>query len=331
MTISRACVLYLIVMSCQTPLWLMSDDCVSICSERLITVDVKFFNPVLWKLWHKPFNSLRDMQQKMPEMLQTDIIHQLVNPLILGPPQRVWNLSPVSGCQQCEYQKVARPLQSPHCLYSSLQGLYVAWQCRHTYILGVDFNRRVKLGGPFAPLMQTDLYILKSSITVAISSWCLSAWVSILMKFQKLTVSWFSRNVTARDGHHPIKPGGLPCPSFSRQYSFFCKPVKLCMYDYSLIFTSARKVARKEEACQGTPRPGLQSDIDNRPHGNLVARFCPLLPEIVLLISGRLPFEESFLDNVDAYETKSNLCLKLMMSEMIQEHLLQHFDECRCN
>ena len=34
-------------------------------------------------------------------------------------------------------------------------------------------------------------------------------------------MSWLSRKVTARDGHQPATPGGLPCASFSRQYSFF--------------------------------------------------------------------------------------------------------------
>ena len=32
-------------------------------------------------------------------------------------------------------------------------------------------------------------------------------------------VSWFSRKVTAREGHQPMRPGGLPAASLSRQYS----------------------------------------------------------------------------------------------------------------
>ena len=37
-----------------------------------------------------------------------------------------------------------------------------------------------------------------------------------------ITVSWFSRKVTARDGHQPITPGGFPLASRSRQYSLRC-------------------------------------------------------------------------------------------------------------
>ena len=32
-------------------------------------------------------------------------------------------------------------------------------------------------------------------------------------------VSWFSMKVTALEGHMPMRPGGRPCPSTSRQYS----------------------------------------------------------------------------------------------------------------
>jgi len=34
-------------------------------------------------------------------------------------------------------------------------------------------------------------------------------------------VSWFSRKVTAREGHQPMTPGGLPWGSISRQYSLW--------------------------------------------------------------------------------------------------------------
>ena len=37
-----------------------------------------------------------------------------------------------------------------------------------------------------------------------------------------LTVSWFSRNSTDREGHQPTRPGGLPSASRSRQYSLRC-------------------------------------------------------------------------------------------------------------
>ncbi len=36
-------------------------------------------------------------------------------------------------------------------------------------------------------------------------------------------MSWFSRKVTAREGHQPITPGGLPLESRSLQYSQRCK------------------------------------------------------------------------------------------------------------
>lgn len=34
-------------------------------------------------------------------------------------------------------------------------------------------------------------------------------------------MSWLSRKVTERLGHHPSSPGALPPPSFIRQYSVF--------------------------------------------------------------------------------------------------------------
>jgi hypothetical protein len=40
-------------------------------------------------------------------------------------------------------------------------------------------------------------------------------------------VSWFSKKVTAREGHQPITPGGLPCGSISRQYSLCSAECKM--------------------------------------------------------------------------------------------------------